>query len=135
MRQYLSLKGIQPIASFVRFVGVWNSGVSFGFSAYPLWWWRYILLIITICIMGILIHWYWRSSEWFATAGLLLILGGALGNAWDRFYFGAVFDFIHFYYKSWTFPVFNVADMLISVGFLILVSDYVLFRSRNARDF
>lgn len=56
-----------------------------------------------------------RSEKWMATS-LSLILGGALGNAWDRIQYGYVIDFLHFHLGDWHFAIFNIADSAICVG-------------------
>ena len=64
--------------------------------------------------------------------GLALILGGALGNLWDRLTIGRVVDFLLFHYQGWSWPAFNVADSAISVGAALLILDS--FRQRRAVD-
>ena len=55
--------------------------------------------------------------------GLAFILGGAVGNGIDRFMHGAVVDFLDFYYANWHWPTFNVADIAISLGVVIMLYD------------
>jgi signal peptidase II len=62
--------------------------------------------------------------------GLALILGGALGNLWDRLAIGKVVDFLLFHYAGWAYPAFNVADSAITVGAALLIFDS--FRPRRA---
>ena len=63
-------------------------------------------------------------------AGFALILGGALGNLWDRIAIGKVVDFLLFHYGSWSWPAFNVADSAITVGAALLIFDS--FRQRRS---
>ena len=63
------------------------------------------------------------------SAGFALILGGALGNLWDRIAIGKVVDFLLFHYGSWSWPAFNVADSAITVGAALLILDS--FRQRR----
>ena len=63
-----------------------------------------------------------------------LILSGALGNVWDRINYGYVVDFIHFYYKSWSFPAFNIADIAISIGAFLLIVDAFLEHKREKQN-
>jgi len=63
---------------------------------------------------------------------LSLILGGAIGNLYDRIAYGYVVDFIDVYYQSWHWPVFNIADCAISVGVVMMLID--TFRTQPAND-
>ena len=65
-------------------------------------------------------------------ASLSLILGGAVGNVWDRVQFGYVVDFISFHYHEWYFPTFNVADSAVTVGAGLMILD-ALLQSGSAR--
>jgi signal peptidase II len=64
-----------------------------------------------------------RGGSRLLCTGLALILGGALGNLWDRVMIGRVTDFLLFHYGSWSWPAFNVADSAISVGAALLIFD------------
>ena len=64
--------------------------------------------------------------------GLALILGGAIGNLWDRLTIGRVVDFLLFHYDGWSWPAFNIADSAISVGAVLLIVDS--FRQRRAGE-
>jgi len=66
-------------------------------------------------------------------AALACILGGALGNAIDRVAYGHVVDFLLFYWQDWHFPAFNVADIAITVGAMLLLLDEVLRWRRERR--
>ena len=69
------------------------------------------------------------GSRWYCVA-LALILGGALGNLWDRLTTGLVVDFLLFHWRGWSYPAFNVADSAITVGAVMLILDSL--RSRRA---
>ena len=100
-----------------------NPGAAFSFLAEESGWQRWFFISVSSIISLGLIIWIMRmprSKIWFA-ASLALILGGALGNLWDRVEFGYVVDFIDFYYNSWHWPAFNVADIAISVGAVSLI--------------
>jgi signal peptidase II len=64
-------------------------------------------------------------------AGFALILGGALGNVIDRIWHGHVIDFIHFHWRHWEFPAFNVADSAITIGAALLILDALLDREKR----
>jgi len=72
----------------------------------------------------------WRMGrEWtFTTAGLALVLGGAIGNLWDRVIRHKVTDFLHFYVGTWSWPDFNVADSAIVVGACLLMFQIIFVR-------
>ena len=69
-------------------------------------------------------------TERLFCAGLALILGGALGNLWDRIELGQVVDFLLFHARGWHYPAFNVADSAITVGAALLILDS--FRAAGA---
>ena len=65
----------------------------------------------------------------------MLCIGGALSNAVDRLLYGAVADFFHFHWQAWSFYIFNIADMMISFGVLLLILDLLgIGRPRQAAD-
>jgi len=73
----------------------------------------------------------WRNTHTMATTGvgLALILGGALGNLWDRLLTGRVVDFLLFYLGSYAWPAFNVADSAIVIGAGLLVIEVLFSKS------
>jgi signal peptidase II len=79
---------------------------------------------------SVVIVWLLRrgGSRLYCT-GLALILGGALGNLWDRITIGQVVDFLLFHWREWSYPAFNVADSAITVGAALLIVDS--FRARR----
>ena len=85
----------------------------------------YDLSVIALIVVSMLL---WKNSHTLSTTGvgLSLILGGAIGNLWDRLTSGHVTDFLLFYIKSYQWPAFNVADSAIVVGAGLLVYE-ILF--------
>jgi signal peptidase II len=108
---------------FFKIVHAWNKGISWGFFSHGGWILRWFLLVLTLAFIGVLSTWYMWSDRSLERIGLLLMISGALGNWLDRVMHGAVFDFLSFYYGSWHFPAFNLADILISIGFLIVMKE------------
>jgi len=108
----------------LRLILAKNTGASYGFLAEATGWQRWLFSGLAIVVsLGILL---WLRSlpknDRLTTFGLCLILGGAIGNLLDRLVFGYVVDFINFYIGSFSpFGVFNVADMAISIGVLLLL--------------
>ena len=91
-----------------------------------------MFVVIALAVSSGLVWWLRqlpRTDTWLAIA-LALVLGGALGNVWDRVYLGYVVDFIDVYYGSHHWPAFNVADSAISVGAVMLLLDALRGRRR-----
>ena len=109
-----------------------NSGAAFGlFADSPSGWKIALLVIFSIVALVIVSALLWRNSQTMtATAvGLSLILGGALGNLWDRLLSGRVVDFLLVYIGSYQWPAFNVADSAIVVGASLLVFEILLAKT------
>ncbi len=126
-----SLQYYEPLAIISGFnlTLVHNTGAAFSFLRDAGGWqrWFFIILSTSICI-AILVWLYTLSAQrkWLA-CGLTLILGGALGNLWDRINLGYVIDFIDIYYQHWHWPAFNIADSAITVGAVMLIIDTFWF--------
>ncbi|MFY8106734.1 MAG: signal peptidase II [Elstera sp.] len=110
-----------PITGFFDLVAVWNKGVSFSLFSNHDGSGAWILSLVALVITGFMLVWLWRAQGRLLIIGLGLVIGGALGNVIDRVRFGAVFDFLLFYYQQYSWPAFNVADMGISVGVGVLL--------------
>jgi signal peptidase II len=99
-----------------------NTGAAFSFLASSGGWQRYAFAGIAVLTSMWLIAELLKPAPWFQRCGMLLILGGALGNLIDRLLYGHVVDFIYVYAgKIWSFSVFNVADMAITGGVMLLI--------------
>jgi signal peptidase II len=116
-----------PITSFFSLTMVWNAGISFGLLAGG---GALLLTVASLIIAAFFAVWMWRSHERFEIIALAMIIGGALGNVIDRVRFGAVVDFLLFYWGNWQFPAFNVADSAISVGVAALLIHGLLFAKK-----
>jgi signal peptidase II len=84
---------------------------------------RWFLAAVAVIASGFLVWMLKRGGTRILCAGLALILGGALGNLWDRIAIGKVVDFLLFHYGGWSWPAFNVADSAITVGAALLILD------------
>ena len=108
---------------FLQLVLVYNRGAAFGFlgeaSGWQLPFFAAVGAIVSIAIVIRLAR-AAATQKWFEVA-LVLILAGAVGNLIDRIRVGYVVDFIELYYGAWRFPAFNVADMAIFLGALMLI--------------
>ncbi len=124
---------IIEVTSFFNLVMVWNRGASFGLFASQSPWTPVFLGCLAVLISVALGVWMYRAtSRWLATA-LGMVIGGALGNAIDRVLYGAVADFLDFHAYGYHWPAFNVADISISVGVVMLLFDGLIEKRRNNR--
>lgn len=109
------------ITSFFNLVKVRNTGVSFSmFSNYGQTG-AIVLSLFAIGVAAFLFAWMLKEDNRLKIIALACIIGGALGNVIDRLRFGAVLDFLDFYYQSWHWPAFNLADSFICIGVFILI--------------
>ena len=107
--------------SFLNFSLVWNSGIGFGIlQIEPNIFYSIISIIITI-INLILIYWMLTSPNYLESIFISIILGGSLGNLFDRYYYSSVPDFIDFHYESFHWFTFNIADIFITTGIIGLI--------------
>lgn len=117
----------QALAVFPGFdlLLVYNTGAAFSFLSEASGWQRWILSGVSLVVsLGIII--YLRRlppNQRLLSMALAFILGGALGNLYDRVALGYVVDFISVYYESWRFATFNIADAAISIGAALMVLD------------
>ncbi|HUN67764.1 MAG TPA: signal peptidase II [Burkholderiales bacterium] len=112
----------RALAPFFNLVLVFNKGAAFSFLASAEGWQTALFAAIAVlasCIIGFLI--LKNPGKKIFCAGLALILGGALGNLYDRIAYGHVVDFLDFHAAGWHWPAFNVADSAITVGAAILI--------------
>ncbi|HEX4883652.1 MAG TPA: signal peptidase II [Casimicrobiaceae bacterium] len=111
------------VLPFFSLVLAFNPGAAFSFLAAHSGWQRWFFAIIAI-VASVVITWLLRrGGSTLFCAGLALILGGAVGNLWDRLTIGEVVDFLLFHWRGWHYPAFNVADSGITVGAALLIID------------
>jgi signal peptidase II len=113
-----------------------NSGAAFSFLSNAGGWQRYFFTIVASVISVALVVWLYFSPprQRLLALSLALILGGAVGNLWDRLVLGYVVDFISVHYGGRYFPAFNLADSAISVGAAAMLLDSFLSRNDNGSD-
>ena len=104
-------------------VHVRNTGAAFSFLSEAGGWQRWFFAGLAIIISIVLTVWLARlqRNEVLLAVALSLVLGGAVGNLIDRVAYGYVIDFLDFYYNSWHWPAFNVADSAITLGVALLL--------------
>ena len=121
--------------SYFNLVNAWNTGASFSMFDDKGLFGRIFLIVFALCVVVFLLRWMYREHNRFTQACLGLIVGGALGNVFDRVRFGAVYDFLDFHYGQWHWPAFNAADSFITVGaFLILIEGILYQRKQSLKE-
>mgnify|MGYP001418164785 FL=1 len=135
LSKYTILKLSEPlgelniaVTSFLNFNLLWNDGIAFGLlsfqqSSY------YNIVTLVIIIVTLIVIWFAYKSKGLEKISFLLIIGGSFGNIFDRFYYSSVIDFIDISYKNFHWFIFNVADMFITLGILILI--FLEFKKKN----
>ncbi len=118
----------QPVvlAPFLDLILRRNRGISYSLFTTDTDAGRLVLLTVTLVATAALAVWLWRARERTTAAALGLLIGGALGNAYDRFAYGAVVDFVHLHAGGYSWYVFNGADVAITLGVAILLYEAVL---------
>ena len=113
----------QEIFSFFNLTLAYNTGAAWSFLHSAAGWQTIIFSSLALLVSISIIFWLATLSprEWWSSIALALIVGGALGNAWDRWLYGHVIDFLDFHLGSWHFAIFNVADSGISVGAAMMI--------------
>ncbi len=129
-------RNIQIIPGFFRLTHTENTGAAFSLFADSTGSWKTGLLIafsVAALIVVSVLLWKNHHSHVATGIGLSLIMGGALGNLWDRVARGRVIDFLLFYVKRYQWPVFNLADSAIVVGAGLLVLE-ILFHKASVQE-
>ena len=121
-----------PLAPFASLVLAFNRGAAFSFLAGETGWQRWFFALIAIAACGAMLWLLRRGGRALFCAGLALIIGGALGNLYDRLTLGHVVDFLLLHYRGWYYPAFNVADSAITLGAAALIVDSL--RERRTRE-
>lgn len=115
----------------------YNKGAAFSFLADQGGWQRWFFALVALGASAVLVVWLQRlkSHERLLAVGLALVLGGALGNLYDRVVLGHVVDFILVHWQDrWFFPAFNIADCAISMGAGILIMDMIVNKKEQSND-
>src|SRR5690606_29303754 len=123
------------VLPFFDFTLLYNPGAAFSFLAGGEGWQRWLFTAIALVATGLILHLLRRNpGQLLFCASLSCILGGAVGNLIDRIQHGHVIDFLLFYWHEWYFPAFNIADIAISCGAILLVLDELLRMRRERRN-
>lgn len=117
---------------FLNLTLVHNMGAAFSFLSDAGGWQRWFFAIVSLIVSVVLIFWLSRlpARQYLLATALALVLGGAIGNLWDRVFLGYVVDFIDVFYQKYHWPAFNIADTSITVGAILLILES-LFSSKT----
>jgi signal peptidase II len=117
---------------FLNLTLVHNMGAAFSFLSDAGGWQRWFFAIVSLIVSVVLIFWLSRlpARQYLLATALALVLGGAIGNLWDRVFLGYVVDFIDIFYQKHHWPAFNIADTSITVGAILLILES-LFSSKT----
>ena len=119
------------INSFLNFYLVWNKGIGFGLLSSEQEYFYNVVTIVIILINLIIIYLLFKEKG-IKFHFLLVILGGSLGNLFDRIYFRAVPDFIDLNYNGYHWFIFNVADIFITLGIILLIlAELISYKKAN----
>ena len=117
-------------SAYLNIVLIWNKGIAFGLLSFSeSYLYNIISLIIAIIIIVLVIM--SLKSQGLKRYSLLMVVGGALGNLHDRFFFNAVPDFIDFHIGNFHWFIFNVSDMFITSGVLIMIILELIEKDKN----
>ncbi|MGH1542799.1 MAG: signal peptidase II [Arenicella sp.] len=122
-----SVVDLLPIFNFEL---VYNTGAAFSFLA-GMGGWQQILftvIAIAVCLALVFAIKLAKTDEKQLVIAYACVIGGALGNVVDRITLGKVVDFIHFFYQNWHFPYFNIADIAIFIGAVLMIMDAFKWR-------
>jgi signal peptidase II len=127
-----------PVLPVFDLTLLYNTGAAFSFLADAGGWQRWLFALVAIAVSAALVVWMQRTprAQWWIGSALALVLGGALGNLYDRIVHGYVVDFISLHYGEYYFPAFNLADTAITVGAVLLIIDALFLegKGRSSED-
>jgi len=133
--RHVPLYGRIEVLPFFNITHQQNEGAAFSFLADASGWQRWFFIALALGISSVIVVWLWRlknAGQFVLSAGLALVLGGAIGNVIDRIRVGHVVDFVQVLIGSWPFPSFNVADSAITVGAALLIFDALFLSGRKS---
>ena len=121
------------INQFINIILVWNSGIGFGLLSFEKQF-AYNLITLIIVFVNFVILYLGIKSNNLKGLIFFVILGGSLGNLFDRFYYSAVPDFIDLNYNGFHWFIFNVADIFITIGIICLIfSEFIFYKKKNEK--
>lgn len=124
----MSLYESIPLIPYFSLTYVHNVGAAFSLLSGQRWFLAFVAALISIIILVMI---YLDKNKRGEKIALSLILGGALGNLFDRIYHGYVIDFFDFYIGDWHYPIFNIADCAICIGFILFFIMQFMHKKTN----
>ena len=121
------------IYPFLNFYLVWNTGIAFGLASFETNIYYHIITLIILLVNMILIYLLIKSKGIF-TYFIALIIGGSIGNLFDRIYYYAVPDFIDLHLGNYHWFIFNIADIFITAGIIGLIIFEILSKEKISKD-
>ena len=119
------------INSFLNFYLVWNKGIGFGLLSSDQDLFYNVVTFVIILINFVIIYLLFQETG-LKYYFLVIILGGSLGNLFDRIYYRAVPDFFDLNYNGYHWFIFNVADIFITIGIICLIfSEFIIYKRKN----
>ena len=115
------------LSKFFNIYLIWNEGIAFGLFSFEDKFYYNIFTVLIILIITIIL-WIITRSKGLDKFGFIFILGGATGNLFDRVYYSSVPDFIDIHYNNFHWFIFNVADIFISLGVLLLIYSELILK-------
>jgi signal peptidase II len=132
--EHIELYQAVQVNSFFNLTHVYNYGAAFSFLHDAGGWQRWFFTVVAFAVVAMLLWWLKQlsRSQVILPLAFCLIIGGALGNAYDRLVLGHVIDFLVVYYQEWVWPAFNVADSAICLGAVLLIVD--MFKNKEQKN-
>ena len=119
---------------FINFHLIWNEGIAFGLLSFSNSSTYQIMTLFILLVILILIFYMLKTDMVYEKIGFILIIGGAVGNLFDRFFYSAVPDFIDLHINNFHWFIFNIADIFITTGVLWLILTEIIFKKKHAID-
>ena len=119
---------------FINFHLIWNEGIAFGLLSFSNSSTYQIMTLFILLVILILIFYMLKTDMVYEKIGFILIIGGAIGNIFDRFFYSAVPDFIDLHINNFHWFIFNIADIFITTGVLWLILTEIIFKKKHAID-
>lgn len=139
-RKILGQSEIVVIKNFFTLDTSFNTGAGFSFLSNESWAQTFFIILTSFALIALYVYFLWQKDKYiFLNYGIMLLFAGIIGNFIDRLAFGYVVDFLSFKFGSYYFPTFNVADVAITVGVIIVIYHYffldkdALFKSKKAK--
>ena len=119
---------------FINFHLIWNEGIAFGLFSFSNPSTYQIMTLFILLVILILIFYMLKTDMVSEKIGFILIIGGAIGNLFDRVFYSAVPDFIDLHINNFHWFIFNIADIFITIGVLWLILTEINFKKKHAID-